>query len=163
METDLRRSLIKWSEQALENIGINKNNVTNIEDLRTKVIEDLRATYSEKVLAFSLEPSNSRIIPTPDGYAKLTGPCGDTMEIYLTVERDRILEASFQTDGCIPSIASGNMATALVQGKSLNEAIIINQETILNALGGLPEDSTHCALLAANTLRQAIKDFSNRL
>jgi len=162
MEAELERSLRRWAEQALESMGVDKNKVPNFDELRTKAIKGLRATYSAKVLAFSLEPRNLNSIPTPDGFARVTGSCGDTMEMYLKVEHERIVEASFQTDGCIPAIASGSMTTELAKGKRLSEASEISRETILNALGGLPEDSAHCALLAADTLKQAIKDFSNR-
>ena len=162
MGLELEHSLRRWAEQALEGMGIDKNKIPNFEELQNKAMDGLRATYSEEVLAFSLEPKNLRSIPNPDGFARVTGSCGDTMEMYLKVEDGRILEASFQTDGCLPSIASGSMTTELAKGKSLNEASQISQETILNALGGLPEDSAHCALLAADTLKQAIEDFSNR-
>ena len=69
------------------------------------------------------------------------------------------MNASFWTDGCGPSIASGSMVTELAKGKSILEARKVTQDDILDALGGLPEDSLHSALLAANTLREAIKDY----
>jgi nitrogen fixation NifU-like protein len=71
----------------------------------------------------------------------------------------RVANASFWTDGCGPSIASGSMVTELAKGKSVHEAQRITQQDVLDGLGGLPEESRHCALLAANTLREAIKDY----
>ena len=81
------------------------------------------------------------------------------MEMYLTVRGDRVIDANFWTDGCGTSIASGSMTTELAKGKSLAEARSITKDVILSSLGGLPEESEHCALLAADTLREAIKDY----
>lgn len=71
----------------------------------------------------------------------------------------RVVNATFWTDGCGPSIASGSMVTELVKGRGIVEAQKITQDDILNALGGLPEESQHCALLAANTLKEAVRDY----
>lgn len=80
-------------------------------------------------------------------------------EIYLRVDGGRITNATFWTDGCGPSIASGSMATELIKGNSIVEAQNMSQDSILNALGGLPEESQHCALLAANTFKDAVRDY----
>lgn len=159
MESNLEPALKHWAEQALEGIGVYKDRVSNFEELQRTAIERLRATYSAEVLACYFEPKNMRTLPHPDGFARVTGPCGDTMQFYLKVEGDKIVEASFQTDGCLPSIASGGMTAELARGRSLSEAHKINQKTVLKALGGLPESSTHCALLAANTLKQAVESI----
>jgi nitrogen fixation NifU-like protein len=79
--------------------------------------------------------------------------------MWLKVKGDAISDASFLTDGCGTTIASGSMITELARGKSVAEARKISQGDVLNALGGLPEESRHCALLAANTLKEAIKDY----
>ena len=128
-------------------------------ELEEYVMEDMRKVYSEKTIEHFLNPRNLGEIQAPDGCGKVTGPCGDTMELYLKVNNGRIINAKFTTDGCGTSIASGSMATELVKGKSIIAAQKITQGDILNALGGLPEESVHCALLAANTLREAIKDY----
>jgi nitrogen fixation NifU-like protein len=122
-------------------------------------MEDMKEVYSEKTIDHFLNPRNLGEIPAPDGFARVTGPCGDTMEIYLKVRDGRVINASFWTDGCGSSIASGSMVTDLAKEKSLIEARRITQDDVLDALGGLPEDSRHCALLAANTLKEAIKDY----
>ncbi|HEU65199.1 MAG TPA: iron-sulfur cluster assembly scaffold protein [Chloroflexi bacterium] len=119
----------------------------------------MRAVYSEKTIEHFLNPRNLGKIPAPDGFGRITGSCGDTMEIYLEVRDDRVINASFWTDGCGPSIASGSMVTELAKGKSVSEARKVTQQDVLDALGGLPEDSLHCALLAANTLKEAIRDY----
>jgi len=127
--------------------------------LEQSVMEDMRAVYSEKTIEHFLNPRNLGKIPAPDGFGRITGSCGDTMEIYLEVRDDRVINASFWTDGCGPSIASGSMVTELAKGKSVSEARKVTQQDVLDALGGLPEDSLHCALLAANTLKEAIRDY----
>lgn len=131
----------------------------SFKELEKSVTEDMRRLYAEKVIEHFLNPRNLDQIQAPDGFARVTGPCGDTMEIYLSVNNGRIINATFWTDGCGPSIASGSMVTELVKGKSIGEAQKITPDDILSALGGLPGESLHCALLATNTLREAIKDY----
>jgi len=137
--------------------------VKNIDDpfkeLEQAVMEDMKKVYSEKTIDHFLNPRNLGEIPTPDGFARVTGPCGDTMEIYLKVKDGKVINASFWTDGCGPSIASGSMITELVKRTDISQAHRIGQYDVLTALGGLPEESKHCALLAANTLKEAIKDY----
>jgi len=128
-------------------------------ELEQSVMEDMKEVYSEKTIDHFLNPRNLGEIPAPDGFGRVTGPCGDTMEIYLKVRDGKVINASFWTDGCGPSIASGSMVTELAKEKSLVEARKITQDDVLDALGGLPEDSLHCALLAANTLKEAIRDY----
>ena len=89
----------------------------------------------------------------------MTGPCDDTMEVWLKTNDNTITDINFMTDGCGTSIASGSMMTEMAKGKSIGEAGSISQQDILNALGGLPEESEHCALLSVNTLKTAIKDY----
>jgi len=103
-------------------------------------------------------PRNRGALRDATGHARITGPCGDTMEIWIKSQDGRITEATFDTDGCGPTIASGSMATELAIGKGLTEAAQIRQEDIIEALGGLTEASRHCALLAANTLKAAVID-----
>jgi len=131
----------------------------SFEELEKSVLQDMRKTYSVKVIDLFLNPRNLRQIESPDGFGRVTGPCGDTMEIYLRVNGGKITNATFLTDGCGSSIASGSMATELIEGKSVVEAQNIGKDDILNALGGLPEESQHCSLLAANTVKEAVRDY----
>lgn len=131
----------------------------SFKELEQTVVDDMKQIYSEKTVDHFLNPRNLAVIADPDGFARVTGPCGDTMEIRIRVKDGRILNTSLWTDGCGPSIASGSMVTELARGKSIIEAQNITQQDVLEALGGLPEDSLHCALLAANTLREAIRDY----
>jgi nitrogen fixation protein NifU and related proteins len=128
-------------------------------ELEKTVMDDMRQTFSEKVIDHFLNPRNLGQIPTPDGFGRVIGGCGDTMEIHLKVKDDRVVEAYFWTDGCGPSIASGSAVTELAKGKNVSDAQEISQQDILDALDGLPEENVHCALLAANTLKEAIRDY----
>jgi nitrogen fixation NifU-like protein len=121
--------------------------------------QEMRKIYSETAIEHSMNPKNLGDLEDSDGFAKVIGPCGDTMSIWLKVKDGAISDIGFMTDGCGTSIASGSMVTELAKGKSISEARKISQEDVLNALGGLPEESQHCALLAANTLKEAIRDY----
>ena len=101
--------------------------------------------------------------PSFDSHARVTGPCGDTMDFWLSVDADIVRVARFETDGCRSSSACGNMACALAEGKPLEDAMDVSQQMILDALGGMPEDTEHCALLASNTLKEACEDYWRRL
>lgn len=128
-----------------------------------KMVEELQkqmwAGYSETVIDHAQNPRNVGSINDADGFASITRPCGDTMEIWLKVQNDTIKQATFWTDGCGTSIAAGSMVTELAKGKTIANALRISQQDVLDALGGLPEESIHCALLAANTVKEATKDY----
>jgi Mrp family chromosome partitioning ATPase len=94
-----------------------------------------------------------------NGHSRITGPCGDTMEFWVQARGNTVQNVSFTTDGCRHSKACGSIAACLAEGKTLEEAAIIEQQDILEALGGLPEEDEHCALLAANTLRAACESY----
>ncbi len=162
MSFDLESSLKKWAEQVLGGIGLSKARIPNFEELQEKVIRNLRETYSDEVISHFLNPRNLGSPPGPDGFAKVTGSCGDSLEIYLKVEDGRIASAAFRTDGCIATIASGSMVTTMVRGKTIAEVQQVSSDDILQALGGLPQESVHCAVLAADTLREALKDYLER-
>lgn len=121
--------------------------------------QEMRKRYSEAVVEHSMDPRNLGEIEDANGFARVTGPCGDTMSMWLKVKGAIITNASFMTDGCGTTIASGSMVTEMVKGKSISEAQKTTQRDVLDALGGLPQESEHCALLAANTLKAAIRDY----
>ena len=120
---------------------------------------EMRKVYAETVVEHATNPRNVGDMEDADGFARITGPCGDTMEIWLRVKNNTITEATFMTDGCGTTIVAGSMVTELAKGKSVSQSLKISQQDVLNALGGLPEESEHCALLAANTLEAAVKDY----
>lgn len=117
---------------------------------------------SPRVVERAKHPRNYGSLDEWDGHARITGPCGDTMEFWVKVSSQGILQASFITDGCGASRAAGSMATELATGQFVKKAIQIQQGDVLRALGSLPGDSEHCALLAVNTLQAAIRDCLRR-
>ncbi len=139
-----RRRLESWSEK-MKNISL-----------------PIQGQISPRAAERFEQPRNYGPHESFDGHARITGPCGDTMEFWLQVREGCIAEASFTTDGCGPSRAAGSMATELAIGKSLTQAAQIEQADVLAGLGGLPKESEHCALLASNTLRATIEDFRGR-
>jgi len=122
------------------------------------VAETAGAVFSEKVINHVQNPMNMGEMLRADGYAKVTGPCGDTIQFCLRVGGDRITDAKFMTTGCAPSVACGSVTTELIMGKSISEAFEITQDDILARLDGLPDSEVHCARLAAITLAQALRD-----
>jgi nitrogen fixation NifU-like protein len=130
-----------------------------VNELQASIMEDARKVYSEEVIERWLNPRNLGKIRNPDGFAKIKGPCGDTMQISFNVKDGRLSKIKFMTDGCASSLAAGSMATELAQGKKIEQATEISPQMILDALDGLPEESVHCALLASNTLKEAIKNY----
>ena len=127
-----------------------------VEELQKQILEQERAVYSSRVLEEAHNPKNVGRMPQPDAWAVVHGWCGDTMEIYLRLDGDRIERATFMTDGCGPTVACGSMLTQMVRGRSLEEASRIRPDDLIAALDGLPEESVHCAELTVNTLREAI-------
>lgn len=97
----------------------------------------------------------------PDACAVVRGWCGDTMEIYVKVDNGMIAEVTFMTDGCGPTVACGSMLISMARGLPLDEAQRISPDDLLEALGGLPEESVHCAQLAVRTLHEAIANYRN--
>ena len=132
---------------------------SEFDELQELVLEDARRIYSETTIDHFMNPRNLGDMSDADGFGRVTGSCGDTMEIWLKVKNGAIASATFMTDGCGTSIASGSMVTEMCKGRSVSEAPRISQQDVLGALDGLPEESEHCALLAADTLKEAIRDY----
>jgi nitrogen fixation NifU-like protein len=133
-----------------------------VKDIQASIMEDARSIYSEKVIERWLNLRNRGRVKNADGFTKIKGPCGDTMQISFKVKDRKLSKIKFMTDGCASSIAAGSIATELAQGRKIEEAAEISQEMILDALDGLPEESVHCALLASNTLKEAIKNHISK-
>ncbi|MFC2060971.1 iron-sulfur cluster assembly scaffold protein [Elusimicrobiota bacterium] len=159
LASNLKNSLEKWAEERLEYIGVYRDKAADYELLKEKLISDLRAVYSDIAIDLFLNPKDNKTIKSPDGFARIAGPCGDTMEMYFIVEKGRIEKATYQTTGCAPSIASGGMVIRMVKRMSIEEAEKLTQRDILTALGKFPKESSHCTLLALNTLKEAIKNL----
>lgn len=121
--------------------------------------EEMRDKYSEQVIRCWLQPTRMGKIDRPDGFACIKRDCGDQMEFSLMVRNDQITDVRFQTDGCINAIAAGNSGAELAMGKTVGEAMAITGQDILDVLGGLPEESLHCAEHTVETLRQALNNY----
>jgi nitrogen fixation NifU-like protein len=128
--------------------------------LETQVLEDARGVFSETVIEYAYNPRNVGEISDADGVGKITGICGDTVQIQIRVEDERIKESGFITDGCGTSIACGSMLTEMIKDKTIEEALTITSEDLLHSLDGLPEEYVHCSVLAVNVLREAIDDYT---
>ncbi len=103
-------------------------------------------------------PLNAGFLPLPDGQSEVTGLCEDTIGFHLRLAEDRITEIAFQAKGCGFTLACGSIATDLVHGKSIQEAMEITGKQIASALGGLPKGHLHCADLAASALKAALRN-----
>ncbi|PXF60585.1 MAG: iron-sulfur cluster assembly scaffold protein [Candidatus Methanogaster sp.] len=127
--------------------------------LETQVLEDAKEAFSETVIEYAYNPRNMGEISDADGVGKITGTCGDTVQIQIRVENGRISESGFITDGCGTSIACGSMLTEMITDKTIEEALMITSDDLLRSLGGLPDEYVHCSVLAVNVLREAIADY----
>ena len=126
------------------------------------VYEKAMEVYSEVLVEHGTNPRNYGAIDHPDGYAKITGDCGDTVEIFLRVKNGRIEESKFNTDGCVFSIAACSVAAEMAEGKTVPECIGINQSSILDRLKKVPKDHEHCALLAAMATQKALRQCKDQ-
>ena len=132
---------------------------SELDKLEQEIMEDMRTAYTDVVIDHAMNPRNVGSMVDADGFGQVTGPCGDTMEIWIRTRNDTVSDISFWTDGCGTSIAAGSMVTELAKGKAVANALTMTPQDVLDALGGLPEESAHCALLAVNTLKMGIKDY----
>ncbi|MBA1335344.1 MAG: Iron-sulfur cluster assembly scaffold protein IscU/NifU-like [Firmicutes bacterium] len=120
--------------------------------------------YSEEVMKLFSNPENWGIIEDADGIGEAgTSDCGDYLVIFLKVdEEERISDIKFQVYGCCSAIATSSMTTILAKGKTVEQALRITEEDIVDALGGLPEEKVHCSLLGVAALNAAIEDYRSR-
>ena len=130
-----------------------------VESLQDQIFEETRAAYGDIAFQRWLKPLYMGSINNPDGYGRVTGSCGDTMQIFLKFENNKVQEASFQTDGCGSSAVCGSFAAELCLGRSPDEIVEITGEAVLRKIGGLPEEDKHCAFLSAATLQEALNDY----
>lgn len=133
-----------------------------VEEIRKKITQQEEALFSKKTLEEYREPKNVGRMDEPDAFAAVKGSCGDTMELYLRIEDDRARRIVFMTDGCGATIACGSKLTKMVEGRTLAEIGRIEEEDLIRALGGLPEENLHCAELTIKTLRKALSMYEER-
>ena len=116
--------------------------------------------YSEKVMDHFMNPRNVGEIENADGVGQVGNPkCGDIMKMYLKIENGIIQDAKFKTFGCGAAVATSSMATELVKGKTIEEALKITNKAVAEALDGLPPVKMHCSVLAEEAIRAAIDDY----
>jgi nitrogen fixation NifU-like protein len=116
--------------------------------------------YSELVMEHFSNPRNVGVIEDAHGVGKVGNPlCGDVMEMFIKVEDNRIVDVKFRTFGCGAAIATSSIATEMIKGKSIDEAVQLSNKAVAEALGGLPAQKMHCSNLAADAVRSAIEDY----
>ena len=121
------------------------------------------ALYSEKVMDHFMNPRNVGCIENADGIGEIgNAKCGDIMKIYLKIENDIIVDAKFETFGCGSAIASSSMATEMILGKPVSDALALTNKAVVEALDGLPAHKVHCSVLAEEAIKNALKDYFDR-
>jgi len=119
--------------------------------------------YSENVMDHFTNPRNVGSIEDASGVGTVGNvQCGDIMKVYLKIENDIIEDAKFKTFGCGAAVATSSMATELVKGKSISEAVKITNKAVMEALGGLPPTKVHCSCLAEEALQAALLDYASK-
>ena len=121
------------------------------------------ALYSEKVMDHFTNPRNVGIIEDADGIGEVgNARCGDIMKIYIKVNDGILTDVKFKTFGCGSAIASSSMATEMIKGKPISEALTLTNKAVAEALDGLPAHKMHCSVLAEEAIRAAIKDYYDK-
>ena len=121
------------------------------------------ALYTETVMDHFTHPRNVGEIKDPSGVGEVgNAKCGDIMKMYLDIENDVIKDVKFETFGCGSAIASSSMATEMIKGKTIEEALAVTNKQVVDALGGLPAYKLHCSVLAEEAIKSAVKDYYDR-
>lgn len=119
--------------------------------------------YNDKVMDHFMNPRNVGELENPDGQGTYGSPvCGDMMQIQIKVEDEKIVDAKFKTFGCGSAIASSSMATEMIIGKTIEEALEITNKDVIDELGGLPPVKVHCSVLADHAIKCAIYDYAQK-
>ena len=121
------------------------------------------ALYSEVVMDHFMHPRNVGVIEDASGVGQVgNAKCGDIMKIYLKIENDIIVDVKFETFGCGSAIASSSMATEMIKGKAIQDALKLTNQAVCEALDGLPAAKVHCSVLAEEAIKSALKDYYDR-
>ena len=122
------------------------------------------ALYSKKVMDHFKNPRNVGIIENADGAGEVgNAVCGDIMKIYLKIENDIVTDVKFETFGCGSAVVSGSMATELIKGKPLSEALVLSNKAVAEVLDGLPAHKLHCSVLAEEAIKAAVKTIMTKM
>lgn len=121
------------------------------------------ALYSEKVMDHFRNPRNVGVIENADGVGEVgNAKCGDIMKMYLKIEDDTVADVKFETFGCGSAIASSSMASEMIKGKPVSEALQLTNASVAEALDGLPAHKMHCSVLAEEAIKAALKDYYDK-
>lgn len=121
------------------------------------------ALYTETVMDHFMNPRNVGEIENADGVGEVgNAKCGDIMKIYLKIDNNVITDVKFETFGCGSAIASSSMATEMIKGKTVEEALAVTNRQVVEALGGLPAHKLHCSVLAEEAVKAAVKDYYDK-
>ena len=121
------------------------------------------ALYSDKVMDHFQHPRNVGKIDDADGIGEVgNAKCGDIMKMYLKIKDNRIEDVKFETFGCGSAIASSSIATEMIKGRTLEDALALTNQEVVDALGGLPAHKLHCSVLAEESIKSAIKNYYDR-
>ena len=119
--------------------------------------------YSEKVMDHLRNPRNVGEIEDADGIGEVgNAKCGDIMKMYIKVENNIIVDVKFKTFGCGSAIATSSMATEMIKGKTVEEALELSNKAVVGALDGLPPQKVHCSVLAEEAVKAAVKDYYDK-
>jgi len=133
-----------------------------INGVQNQILEETRAEFGDVAFERWQNPLYGGALDNPDGHGRVTGSCGDTMQIFLKFEKNKVKTATFLTDGCGSSTVCGSFGAELTLGKTPDDLVEITGETILKILGKFPEENRHCAFLAADTLQDALNDYMTK-
>ena len=133
-----------------------------VEKLQEQVFNEAKEAFGEAGFQRWRNPLYRGALEKPDAHARITGKCGDTIEIFLKFNRDRVMEASSMTDGCGASTVCGSFAAEIAHGKTPDELTDITGKIILEKIGRFPKENEHCAFLVTETIQEALQKYMSR-
>lgn len=136
--------------------------VDNIDEIARNLQEAVLAGYSKKFEDELFDARNIGTIENPDSHVRITGVCGDTIEMFLSIKNEMILDVKFTTDGCGATVACANYVARTAKGKSIEEALGIEQDDVDQYFESLPEENKHCAKLAVMTLWALLEEYRSK-
>ena len=140
--------------------------MSEFEETTGQVVQSVRellssSGYADKAIDWFLNRKNMGSLPDADQVSELTGPCGDTMKIYLKLDKERIQDAKIQVLGCPGAVASAMAALDFIKGKTLEDAISVKDRDIFRMLEDIPDQKQHCIRLTVKTIQKAIEEYRN--
>jgi nitrogen fixation NifU-like protein len=134
----------------------------NIDDIARRLQETVLAGYSERFKHELFNPENMGKVRNPDSHVRITGVCGDAIEMSLTLRDERVSDVKFTTDGCGATVACASCVTRMAKGKPIKDVLRIEPEDVDDYFEGLPDESKHCAKLAVMALRAVLEQYGSK-